>query len=87
MKNTILQNIYNEILEISNKDIQEESWLGKNPNKSSSYAEVMCRLFDDNNFTYFINTDAMDVGFSLETLQKLVITSYSIHYTKLYDQG
>lgn len=54
MDEKIIENIYNDILEISDINIQMERWLGVSKEIVSSYDEVMCNLFDDNGFDRFI---------------------------------
>jgi len=76
MKEIVMRNIYNDIKEISSRYLQEESWLGNDPNKCSSYTEVMCRLFDDNRVEDFLKSTVLEIGFSQELIlvfNKLVI--------------
>ena len=49
-----IENTYRDILELSDLDKQKKSWLGNDPNYVSSYVEIMCKLFDDDNFDIFI---------------------------------
>ena len=71
-------NIYNDIKEISDLGFQEKAWLTNSKSECSSYIEVMCRLFDDNDFDSFIEHDAKKYGFGenliteLTTLQKML---------------
>ncbi|WP_010578177.1 hypothetical protein [Leptospira alexanderi] len=55
MNKTNLENIYKDILELSDKEKQKQYWFGKNHEHISSYVELMCRLFDDNNFEEFVD--------------------------------
>lgn len=71
MNKTVLNNIYEDIVEISCKSLQTEIWLGKNPNRCSSFTEVMCRLFDDNNFIDFLNHSVYELDFSVEIIYLL----------------
>lgn len=73
MNKIIFNNIYEDILEISKREFQEELWLGKNPKKCSSFTEVMCRLFDDNSFEDFLNSSVYEIGFSPEIISELKI--------------
>jgi uncharacterized protein YjcR len=56
---TILKNIYEDLIELSDKEMQNYLWLSNNENKKiiSSYTEVMSRLYDDNNFDHFIDKE------------------------------
>jgi len=73
-----ITNIYNDILEISDISFQKRAWLDKNESDCSSYVEVMCRLFDDNNFDSFVEQDAKKYGLDpkliseLKTLQEML---------------
>ena len=53
MNSTVRNNIYNDILEISDLEKQKRYWLNQSDGHSSSFNEVMCRLFDDNDFDNF----------------------------------
>jgi hypothetical protein len=52
-----VENIYNDILELSDVNIQRKLWLNEANNTGliSSFTELMCRLFDDNNLDGFID--------------------------------
>jgi len=50
-----IENTYRDIIELSDLNKQKKSWLGNDPNYVSSYVEIMCKLFDDNNFDIFID--------------------------------
>lgn len=52
-----MQNIYNDLLELSDLDFQRKLWLNENNDTGliSSYIELMNRLFDDNSFDDFID--------------------------------
>lgn len=50
----IEKNIYSDILEISDIEFQKKVWFGLQANYVSSYAEVMCRLFDDHQYELFV---------------------------------
>lgn len=71
MENLALQNIYHDLLELSSIDLQKEYWFGRSQKYESSYGELMCRLFDDNNIKYFIDTLANDAGLSKECIMGL----------------
>lgn len=63
MEQTI-KNIYNDILEMSDLELQKKLWLNQNNDTGliSSYTELMCRLFDDNDIESFINKEAIEKG-------------------------
>jgi hypothetical protein len=75
---TILNNIYSDIFELSSIEQQKQYWLGNDSKNISSYVEVMSRLFDDNNFDGFIDNIAQNHGFDqhfifeLDQLRKLL---------------
>lgn len=71
MNEIIFNNIFEDIVEISDSNFQKEVWLGKNLKKCSSYVEVMCRLFDDNRFDIFVDSDAYEIGFTQRTIIEL----------------
>ena len=63
MEQTI-KNIHNDILEISDLELQKKLWLNQNNDTGliSSYTELMCRLFDDNDIESFINKEGIEQG-------------------------
>jgi len=65
-------NIYNDILEISDVKFQEKAWLQNNRDVCSSYTEVMCRLFDDNDFDLFLESGARKKGFDNILILELI---------------
>lgn len=69
----IIENIYNDILEISDIKFQEKAWLQNSENVCSSFTEVMCRLFDDNNFDLFVDVNAKIIGFDSTLISELEI--------------
>lgn len=86
MNKIIFNNIYEDVLEISSRKLQDELWLGKNPKKCSSFTEVMCRLFDDNNFENFINFSVYEIGFSPKLIEELKLLSVKLdNYLELID--
>ncbi len=64
--NTIIDNIYRLIFELSDIKLQRKLWLNKNNDSGliSSYSELMCSLFDDFNFDDFIENKASKMGLS-----------------------
>lgn len=68
-----IENIYNDIIELSDVALQRKMWLNDNneTGQISSYTEVMCRLFDDNNFDDFIDNKAYKMGLSGSTIYEL----------------
>ncbi len=69
----IIENIYNDLLEISDLSLQEKLWLNRNNStgRISSYTELVCRLFDDNNIDNFIKISASENGFSAKIVSEL----------------
>ena len=73
----VLEDIFNDILEISDINMQKKMWLNENNDTGliSSYVELMNRLFDDNNFSYVIENEAIaldlepELIFALKTLR------------------
>lgn len=63
MVNVHIVNIYNDIKEISDIDYQKRAWCNNSKYECSYYIEIMCRLFDDDNFDMFIDNNAKDYGF------------------------
>jgi hypothetical protein len=68
-----LKNIIDDINELSDINLQRKLWLNENNNTGfiSSYAELMCRLFDDNGFDTFIDKAASKIGMSNELILAL----------------
>jgi hypothetical protein len=71
MDKMIIQNIYNDIMELADKKNQEKLWLSRSQSNISSYSELMCRLFDDNDFDDFLKTYALKIGLSTKLLKEL----------------
>lgn len=69
----ITKNIYDDITELSDLNLQKKLWLNKNNDTGliSSYVEVMCRLFDDNGFDDFIDNRASKTGLSNSVIFEL----------------
>lgn len=76
----ITQNIYNDIIELSDLSLQRKLWLNENNDTGliSSYVEVMCRLFDDSGLDDFIDNSSSKIGlansviFELNRLRELL---------------
>lgn len=68
---TNIKNIYLDILELSSIEKQKKYWLNNDPENVSSYVEVMCRLFDDNNFDIFVDKTARQEGISEKVVFEL----------------
>ena len=84
----IIKNIYNDIIELSDLCLQKKLWLNKNNNTGqiSSYVELMCRLFDDNNFDDFIDNKTHEMNFDKEVIYELknlrtLLNNYSEKFT------
>ena len=73
MNKKILENIYHNILELSDKKKQQELWLGRSQGYVSSYLEVMSRLFDDNDFDLFLDKEYPSSGLSYALRGELFI--------------
>lgn len=72
MRNSnVIDKIHDDLTELSDLNLQRNSWLGLDANYVSSYVELMCRLFDDNNFNGFINHEAVKEGFSENFVKQL----------------
>ena len=77
-KEIFIKNIYKDINEISDIKMQNEYWLGKSNIYTSSYTELMCRLFDEDKFDLFVEVKANEYGISenliyhLEKLRNLL---------------
>jgi hypothetical protein len=67
----IIQNIYNDILELSSTEIQIKKWITGETGNISSYIELMCRLFDDDGLDEFIERDAFLLGFPDALIKEL----------------
>ncbi|MBC7411078.1 MAG: hypothetical protein H7331_01320 [Bacteroidia bacterium] len=81
----IIENIYNDILEISSFKLQKKLWLNINNdnNSSSSYTEVMCRLFDDNDIVSFVTKAKLAEKISIEFQLEINLL---IHLLNNYDE-
>lgn len=60
----VLNNIYNDLLELSSVDIQKEKWILGTGTGISSYVELMNRLYDDDDFEKFLQEEIMLMGVS-----------------------
>lgn len=69
----ITKNIYEDILELSDLRMQRKLWLNESNHTGliSSYVELMCRLFDDNQFDDFIDNQASNIGLSKNQIIEL----------------
>ncbi len=68
-----MQNIYNDLLELSDLDFQRKLWLNENNDTGliSSYIELMNRLFDDNSFDDFIDNNAPKIAIDPNVVSEL----------------
>lgn len=73
----IVKNIYDDIVELSDLSLQKKLWLNENNDTGliSSYTEVMCRLFDDNDFDDFVRRTARKIGLPVALIFELNILS------------
>ena len=60
--NIILKNVYSDLLELSNIALQKKLWLNQNNDTGllSSYSELMCRLFDENDIESIIDNPELN---------------------------
>lgn len=75
------QNIYNDLLELSDLGFQKKLWLNENNDTGliSSYTELMNRLFDDDNFDDFIDNLASKIGFDSNMIVKFNLLRHSLN--------
>ena len=52
--------------ELSNKDLQEQLWLGKIEGQMSTFVECICRVFDDSGLARAIEAETLEKGFTKE---------------------
>jgi hypothetical protein len=73
MKDLIIENIYNKIKELSDRELQKKLWLNEHNDTGliSSYIELMNGLFDDYDFNGFVNKTAREYGLSDTTILEL----------------
>ena len=57
------KNIYQRIIELADVNLQRKLWLNEDNESGliSSYNELLCSLFDDFNFDYFIDNSASKI--------------------------
>jgi len=69
----IVENVYRMIVELADLGLQRKLWLNENNETGliSSYTELLCSLFDDFNFDYFIDNSALKLGLSDSTIFEL----------------
>lgn len=79
-----LVNIFDIIYELSNIQLQRDSWTGKS-SRVSSFEELIASLYDDNQFENFINHDFWsDCSASLNELKSelqqlnVLLNSYNV---------
>ncbi len=68
-----LINLYEDFPELSDLKKQEEYWLGKSTKFISSFVEINCRLFDDDGFDDFLETEAEKEGFNAKAIANMKI--------------
>ena len=68
-----LEYIHDRIEELSSVDLQNKLWLNRNNDTGliSSYAELMCTLYDDNNLELVIRKAMEKYGYSSDALNEL----------------
>ncbi|MCC6837193.1 MAG: hypothetical protein IT234_01530 [Bacteroidia bacterium] len=69
-----IDNIYYNFVELSDVDLQKKLWLNEqnNSNQISSFTELYCRLFDDNDFDGFIISAKLNNVFSKNLLEQII---------------
>jgi hypothetical protein len=67
-----IENIYEDLLELSDIKIQKQYWNNKNPGHVSSYTELMCRLFDDDCFDDFVGLLKKNAGCFQDQVKQIV---------------
>ena len=69
----IKKNIYEDIVELSDLTLQRKLWLNENNDTGliSSFEELYCRLFDDNDFEKFAESSAIKMGLNRKTITEL----------------
>lgn len=60
-----------DLAELADPALQRKRWLSNDAHETSSYAELMCRLFDDNHLEQFIDSPDPDSRISAPTLKAL----------------
>ena len=69
----VLRNIYNNIEELSDLDLQYKVWIkAEVPNYVSSYTELRCSLFDSSDYKGFIERDIKAYDLKEEFVNKLI---------------
>lgn len=69
----VLRNIYNNIEELSDPDLQYKVWIkAEIPDHISSYTELRCSLFDSNDYEGFITRDVKEFDLKEEFIHKLI---------------
>ena len=76
---TVERNIFLQILEISDIEFQKKAWFGQYKNYISSYSELMCKLFDDNNYVIFIEQYTKLLGYDLPFIKKLQLLEFELN--------
>jgi hypothetical protein len=65
------QLIFNDLKELSDKDLQVRVWIKGDTEYVSSYEELMCSLFDDNYFDDYLDVYWKDLDINDQTKSKL----------------
>ena len=69
-----IENIYSDILEVSDIALQKKLWLNEEnySGQISSFTELYCRLFDDNDLDVFIESAKLDNVISQNLLSQII---------------
>lgn len=90
MLDCILDYIHDKIEELSNVDLQNKMWLNHNNDtgRISSYAELMCSLYDDCHLEHFLLKAMEKYGYSNNALNELYqLNSLLNNYEEPYTNG
>lgn len=85
-----LECIHDKIEELSSVDLQNKLWLNRNNDTGliSSYPELMCTLYDDNNFELVLRKAMEKYGYSNNALNELYkLNSLLNNYEEPYTDG
>ncbi len=76
INNTVLQNIYNDLLELADNKLQLDRWLKGDNGRISGYTELMCRLYDDDALEEFVAKDVIDLRLSDSFISEIKSLKY-----------
>lgn len=79
-----LLNIYKEIKELSSTDLQTKYWFEGNPGPISSFIELYNRLFDDDSFDLFVDSEVYVLNPPKSFIRELEIIRDKLN---MYNEG